>query len=60
MRKQRLAKNTASSLIYQVTTLICGFIVPRLILSAYGSAVNGVVNSIGRISAHIISTDWRV
>lgn len=46
MRKKRLAKNTISSLIFQVTTIVCGFILPRLILLYYGSETNGLVNSI--------------
>lgn len=45
-QKKRLAYNTTSSFIFQVTTIICGFILPRLILSYYGSEVNGLVNSI--------------
>ena len=45
-RKRRLAYNTFSSLLYQITTIICGFILPRLILTAFGSDVNGLVNSI--------------
>lgn len=45
-RKKRLFYNTISSLIYQVTTIVCGFILPRLILRAFGSDVNGLVNSI--------------
>ena len=45
MRKQRLAKNTIASLIFQITTVVCGFILPRLILSHYGSEINGLVNS---------------
>lgn len=45
-RKRRLAYNTFSSLLFQVTTIICGFILPRLILTAFGSDVNGLVNSI--------------
>ena len=46
MREKRLFYNTVSSLIFQVTTIICGFILPRLILRAFGSEVNGLVNSI--------------
>ena len=48
MRKFLLAKNTAASLIAQITTLICGFILPRLFLQHYGSEVNGLVNSISQ------------
>lgn len=48
MRKELLAKNTAASLIAQITTLICGFILPRLFLQHFGSEVNGLVNSIAQ------------
>lgn len=46
MRKKRLLYNTVSSLVYQITTIICGFILPRVILNYYGSEVNGLINSI--------------
>lgn len=46
MRKIKLLKNTVSSLTFQITTLICGFILPKLILNHYGSEVNGLVGSI--------------
>lgn len=46
MKKYDLLKNTISSLIFQIVTIICGFILPRMILQCYGSEVNGLVNSI--------------
>lgn len=46
MRKKLLLKNTISSLAFQVCNIICVFILPRLILQAFGSNVNGLVNSI--------------
>lgn len=46
MRKRLLARNTISSLLFQITTLICGFVLPRLILSNFGSEVNGLITSI--------------
>lgn len=46
MRKTKLLYNTLSSLLYQIITIICGFILPRIILQYYGSEVNGLVNSI--------------
>lgn len=52
-RKKLLALNTSSSLIFQLTTIICGFIVPRLILQTYGSEVNGLINSIMQFLAII-------
>lgn len=45
-RKKRLKLNTFTSLVNQLTTIICGFILPRLILTTYGSEVNGLINSI--------------
>lgn len=38
--------NSTSSLIYQIITIVCGFILPRFFLICYGSAVNGLVSSI--------------
>ncbi len=46
MKTKQLKLNTVTSLINQIVALTCGFILPRLILSAYGSEVNGLVNSI--------------
>ena len=46
MRTKKLAWNTITSLLFQVTSLVCGFILPQLILHRYGSEVNGLVNSI--------------
>lgn len=48
MRKRLLAINTFSSFIMQITTIVCGFILPRLILTKYGSEVNGLLNSISQ------------
>ena len=45
-RNTLLKINTAASLIYQVLALISGFILPRLIIGHYGSAVNGLITSI--------------
>ncbi|MCI9388625.1 MAG: sugar isomerase [Lachnospiraceae bacterium] len=45
---KKLAKNTITSLLLSITTIICGFILPRLILQKFGSEVNGLVNSISQ------------
>lgn len=60
MRKLRLAYNTVSSLVYQVVTIICGFVLPRMILSSYGSGVNGIVNSITQFLSVIAFMDLGV
>ena len=48
MRSRRLLYNTVSSLIFQITTIICGFILPRLVLQHFGSEVNGLVKSVNQ------------
>lgn len=47
-RGKKLAKNTIFSLALQLVTIISSFILPRLILSHFGSEVNGLVNSISQ------------
>lgn len=58
MKKQnrtgRLLINTISSFAMQIVTIACGFVLPRVIIAAYGSEVNGLVNSIGQF-LHVIS-----
>lgn len=44
--KKKLSLNTLMSILLQVTTVICGFILPRLILGRFGSSVNGLTSSI--------------
>ena len=46
MQNKILFYNSIMPLIYQATTIICGFILPRLILGHFGTEVNGLVNSI--------------
>ncbi len=58
--KRKLFKNTITSLALQVTTVICGFILPRLILQSYGSNVNGLVNSISQFLQIIAFLDLGV
>lgn len=45
-RGKQLKLNTAIGLLSQLVTLVCGFIVPKLILNYYGTEVNGLVSSI--------------
>lgn len=45
-RKTKLIFNTASGILYQFVTIICGFILPHYFLSHFGSEVNGLVSSI--------------
>lgn len=43
---KKLALNTVTSFVLQIVITISGFILPRLMLSTYGSEVNGLINSI--------------
>jgi len=45
MRTKKAFYNIVISMIYQIVSIICGLITPRLILSAFGSTYNGVVAS---------------
>ncbi len=60
MRTRRLAYNMVSSLIYQMATIICGFVLPRMVLATYGSDVNGIVNSITQFLSIIAFMDLGV
>lgn len=45
-RKKKLVLNTGAALAYQVVTLLCGFILPKFVIPYFGSAVNGLINSV--------------
>lgn len=45
-RKKKLALNSSTALIYQMISLACGFILPRIMLVYFGSEVNGLVSSV--------------
>lgn len=53
MRSKKVLKNILSSVILQIATIICGLIVPRLIITSFGSNVNGLINSITQFLAYI-------
>ncbi|WP_302338064.1 lipopolysaccharide biosynthesis protein [uncultured Ruminococcus sp.] len=59
-RGKKLALNTITSLILQLVTVVCGFILPRLILESFGSDVNGLVNSITQFLGVITLLDLGV
>ena len=47
-RKTKLVLNTGFSMLLQITTLVSGFVLPRIILGTFDSNVNGLVNSISQ------------
>ena len=48
MRSKRALINTIYGLVYEAVALVCGMILPRLILGAFGSDYNGITNSISQ------------
>lgn len=59
-RTKKLFLNTIFSILLEFVTLICGLILPRLILGTFGSDVNGLVNSITQFLAFISFLDLGV
>lgn len=45
-RKNKLKLNIITSIAFQLTTIVCGFILPKFFITYFGSAVNGLVSSI--------------
>lgn len=45
-RISKLRKNTISSIAYQITLILAGFVLPNIIIGSFGSETNGLVNSI--------------
>lgn len=54
MRLKKAIINSFASLILQIVTILCGFILPRLILNAFGSEYNGVTSSISQFMSCVV------
>lgn len=53
MDKNEAVSNVAANLLLQLITAVCGFILPPLVIQTYGSAINGMVSSIGQFIAYL-------
>lgn len=53
MRSKTAIKNIIVSLLLQFTTVVCGLIIPRMIIGRFGSSVNGLISSITQFLAYI-------
>lgn len=53
MRSKKAIKNIISSLLQQLITILCGLILPRMIIGAYGSSVNGLISSMTQFLGYI-------
>lgn len=59
-REKKLLYNTITSIILQISNVINGFVLPRLILGSFGSDVNGLVSSITQFLSVITLMDLGV
>ena len=46
MLGKRVSKSVFTALLLQVASIVCAFILPRIILRSFGSAYNGIINSV--------------
>ena len=53
MRSKKAILNIFSNIITQIITIIFGFVVPKIIISKYGSETNGLVSSITQFLGYI-------
>ena len=53
MRSKKAIYNLITNLFLEITTLVYGFVVPRIIIGYYGSDVNGLITSITQFLAYI-------
>ena len=54
MRSRKAFINVITALILQLTSIICGLIVPRAIINSFGSSVNGLISSISQFLTYIV------
>lgn len=56
----KLKLNSIIQLIYQVSAIVVGLVIPRLILGYYGSEVNGLVTSITQMLSVVMYFDFGI
>ena len=53
MRKEKTIKNIMFTLLSQVIYIICGFLVPKILIKGYGSEMYALTTSISQFLAYI-------
>ncbi len=53
-RAKQTKFNITISLLHQLVTAVCGLVLPRFILSNYGSEVNGVIQSVSQLLGYTV------
>ena len=54
MRSKKALRNMTSSLLLQFVSMVCGLILPRLLIRSFGSTVNGMTASISQFLGYIV------
>lgn len=57
MRRKKVVYNAVAGLSLQLVMIIYGFVFPRLVMSVYGSSVNGLLQSISQFLSYITLLD---
>lgn len=52
-RTEKFIKNTLATGLMQITAMVSGFIVPKIMLVFYGSEINGIVTSIAQLISYL-------
>ena len=52
-RIRNISANIVVNLLLQLTTILCGLVLPRLIIASYGSEINGMLSSITQFLGYI-------
>lgn len=60
MRSKKALKNMIALIVLQLVSVICGFIIPKILISTFGSSVNGLVTSITQFLSYITLLDLGV
>lgn len=53
MRSEQAFKNMAANLFLQIVVFISGIILPRFIMQAYGSSINGMITSVNQFLTYL-------
>ena len=54
MRSKKALKNTLTAILSELVAIVCSFILPRLILSSFGSTYNGITSSITQFLSCVV------
>lgn len=53
-RTGRFLRNSAATFLYRIILLLAGFVTPRIMLSYFGSEINGLVSSVAQFVSYLV------